>query len=100
MANLLFKKHSTKDVVIYYYVEDLSGKKQFYIGIDPIKKQLSYYISDNFNDPLGVVDLSDPSKPFGLIPGLDLSITNIVGLKAYLAIKKNEFPDIMHRISY
>lgn len=80
--------------IIYYHVIDVFKKNEFYIGIDPLKKQIDYYETSDFNKPLKTIDLANGSKPMDcVVPEIDPDIVFRINIIIYKAIKNNLFPD-------
>lgn len=97
---LVIKKYAKINSVFFYRVEDHLNKQEFYIGIDPLKKQVKYYQSCCFDKPIGVIDLLDTAKPPKLIPGINQAVLLMINAKSYKAIRDNYFPEDMSHICH
>lgn len=97
--NVIMYKCTQLDKTIYYRVEVPDDNQTFYIGINTIEKNVSYYGNSQFRDPLKVVDLTDIQKPFEPIPRISQITIATINYQAYLAIINNNFPEKMGKIS-
>lgn len=101
MARILdIEKIKEEDGIHYYFVSnfDITPPCEFYIGISPQKRTVSFFKTKDFSQPLGMVDHNGPEKSPN-IPGLDKSAVLRASAQAYLALLNNSFPKHMGRYS-
>lgn len=88
------KIEKTKKVgALYYYtvtINDFDGCV-CYILIDAEHKQITFFNTNLFDAPIKSVSLEDPGY-FKDIAGIDKSVSNLVIIQAYKAIKAKSFP--------
>ena len=92
--NIKIQKHSVIGDTGYYKIDTQDfGGAHFYIGIDKKNKNIKFYISDPFNDPIKMIDCKNENAPIGSLPGVDISILGRVVMRALKVMKGNDFPE-------
>lgn len=92
------KKVGKQNLIHYYHVDTCDfGGANLYIGINPKEKKLFFYETAEFINPISIASLDpkDTDKPIPPVPGISPAIYNLVILKAYRALEKNEFPEFL-----
>lgn len=87
------KKMSEKNNIYRYKVSTghFNGL-EFYIDIDVLKKQVSFYSLLSFSDSIAKIGFEEPDH-FKKIPNIDLTISNRVLIQAFKAIEEMNFHD-------
>jgi hypothetical protein len=89
---ITIEKIKDKDALHYYLVSTNDfGGCICYILIDADHQQVTFFNTNLFDIPIDQASLHDPGY-FKNISGIDKSISNLVIIQAYKAIKKNSFP--------
>lgn len=96
---VVMEKFKEYNGIIYYHVTDYLGKKEFYIGVDSVKRQLFYFELPNFDNPLKIIDFSDPKKPMESMPGIARDVSNWIIANMFKAVEKGVFPNCIQRTS-
>lgn len=92
VAPVYITKIKVKGSIIYYHVQAPQDKQEFWIGIDKLKKELMFFCTNSFVDPIKIIDLSGNDVYFCEVPGIKSTVANFVVARAYAATLKNEFP--------
>ncbi len=79
---------------LYYLVEDEYHEKNFYISINLNKKNITFYNTKKFVNPIKTIDLTNPEEIFN-VPGIDGKMLGPVIIKVIRALNDNDFPEIM-----
>lgn len=87
-------KIANKNNAYYYQITDENEASSLYMCIDQKHQQLIFYLNDNFNDPVGVIDFNVGNEK------LDFSVLNRRLLwpavsKGKQALNNNIFPDYL-----
>ena len=85
------RKHSEKSLKHYYHVKtEDGGKYDFFICIDTKNKNLLFFKGTDFSKQFAKISLekSESLK----IEGIPESLVGVIFVKAYRAIKENNFP--------
>ena len=71
-------KYITIDNFTYYEVDVPEISEKFYFSIDPIKKEVSYFLSKDFSKPIKTIELTDDHKTayevVNKIPGINTRV--------------------------
>lgn len=69
----------------------------FYMCINKSTSIIHFFATNNFNaEPIRVVDYNNTNEKVGTLPGVPLKIFGIVLLRAFKALKMDEFPEHLH----
>jgi len=80
------------DIIYYFVSTDDFGGAEFYIGINTLNKQISFYDTSNFQEKVLIVyDIDTPMSLLESIP-LNKKVLPYVILQIKKAFKKNYFP--------
>jgi len=96
---VVMKKLQESNGITYYHIVDYIGKKEFYLGVDPLHKQLFYFEEPDFDNPEKVINFSDPNKPMEIIPGISHKVSNWVIANLSKAAAGGNFPGCIYKAS-
>lgn len=86
-------KYGSSEKIHYYLVQTYRYEGfTFYIGIDLEHNRLLFFLTTNFQNPIGIINFDEEENLID-IPGIERSVSTTVALQAYKAIKQNCFPD-------
>lgn len=94
MARYLgIKKIKTSNDNHYYLVEGKEkGYDDFFIGINPIKKELNFYFSNLLNNPCEIINFNYPEEFLGVKDIPDTILGPLIS-KVLRALREHNFPD-------
>lgn len=93
------KKNFESNDVGYYkaFLKEFDGP-DFYLGIDRKLRTISYYITNDFSNPMYVVECNNPYALIGKVPGVNTNILGKIFMKAFKVLNLDKFPeDISHQ---
>lgn len=94
---LKIEKIKSDDFLHFYHVVP-SDSDDFYMCINALKKNISFYKNSDFEDQLGSRNFLS-EEVFPKIPGIDYRTLVLVIVQASKALQKNEFPMFLSKQS-
>lgn len=93
------KVFESKDVGYYKAFLNNFGEPNFYVGIDKKFRTISYYKTNDFSNPIYIVECNNPEALIGRVPGVSMHILGKIFMKAYKVLRLGMFPeDISHQV--
>ena len=85
------------DVGFYHVFTKHGGETEFYVGFDKKYRKIYCFLSNDFSNPVRIVDPNDPNEIIGEVPGIKVrpSILAKVFRTAEKAFELDEFPQYL-----
>ena len=95
-------KYAEINNIVYYRVDVPEIAAVYYFSINPVEKEVSYFVTNDFTKPIKTIGLKNGEKTafeiVGDIPGIHSKVAALLFLKAaYHLLKKKDIPE---NISY
>ncbi len=99
MAILVEIRKITEKNAVGYYKVSMGESPEFYMGIDKKQKILKFYPTQDFINPIKIIDCQNENEIVGTLPGFN-SITYSRALsQALKTFDMEDFPDVLDYIA-
>lgn len=97
---IIIKKYKDSDGEIFYKVNDIFNKDEFYVSVSPQRSIIRFYESNNLEDAVKTINYSNANKSFDcVIEGHDPNTLLRVCISIYKAAKNNYLTDDLSYVS-
>jgi hypothetical protein len=81
-----------KDIGFYHVFTEQFGGADFYVGFDKKFHKIYCFLTNNFSNPIRIIDLNNPNERIGELPGVSASALSKIFMTAIKVFELNEFP--------